>query len=63
MSVFGRNGKNQFRWNPAHGYHELEFAANWAEPENQAELVPGPEPDKIKIKKNFFSKNQIHQYA
>ena len=26
--------------------HELELAANWAEPENQAEHVP--DPDKIK---------------
>ena len=29
---------------------ELEFAANWAEPENQADLVPSPDPDqKIKF--------------
>ena len=34
----------------SHGEHELELAANRAEPENQAELVPGPEPDqKIKF--------------
>ena len=26
---------------------ELELAANWAEPVNQAELEPGPDPDKI----------------
>ena len=28
---------------------ELELAVNWAESENQAELVPGPDPDQ-KIK-------------
>ena len=31
-----------------HGEHELELAANRAESENQAELVPGPAPDKVK---------------
>ena len=31
------------------GEFELEFAANRAEPENQAGLVPGPDPDQ-KIK-------------
>ena len=36
------------------GEHELELAANWAEPENQAEPVPGPAPDKIKNFKFFF---------
>ena len=35
---------------------ELELAANRAEPENQAELVPGPDPDKIKIKDTFLPK-------
>ena len=35
---------------------ELELAANWAEPENQIELVPGPEPDKIKNFKITFYK-------
>ena len=28
--------------------HEFELAANWAEPENQAELVSGLDPGKIK---------------
>ena len=28
-----------------HGELELEFAANQAEPENQADLVPGPDPE------------------
>ena len=54
-----------------HGEHELELAANQAEPENQAGLVPGldPEPRKLeflepkKILKFFFSKNQIRNYA
>ena len=36
--------------------HELELAANWAEPENRAELVPGPAPDKIKKFKFYFQK-------
>ena len=36
--------------------HELELTANQAEPENQAELVPGPAPDKIKNFKIFFQK-------
>ena len=27
------------------GELELEFAANQAEPENQADLVPGPDPE------------------
>ena len=36
---------------------EHEFDANWAEPENQAWLVPGPDPDqKIQNFKSFFSK-------
>ena len=30
------------------------MAAKQAEPENQAELVPGPDPDKIKNFKIFF---------
>ena len=30
------------------GELELELAANQAVPENQAELVAGPDPDKIK---------------
>ena len=34
---------------------ELELAANRAEPENQAEAVPGPDHDKTK-KCNFFQK-------
>ena len=28
--------------------HELDHAKNQAEPENQAGLVPGPDPDQIK---------------
>ena len=43
-----------------HGEHELELAANRAEPENQAELILGPNPDKTKIK-FFFSKNHIRK--
>ena len=39
---------------------ELDYAKNQAEPENQAGLVPGPEPDP---EENFFSKNQIRHYA
>ena len=35
---------------------ELELAANWAEPENQAELVPGPDPDPKKNSNFFFKK-------
>ena len=35
--------------------HELDHAQNQAEPENQAELVPGPDPDQ-KIKIQFFFK-------
>ena len=35
---------------------ELELAAYWAEPENQAELVRGPDPDKMKNFKFFFQK-------
>ena len=35
--------------------HKLELAANRAEPENQAELVCGPDPDKIK-NFTFFQK-------
>ena len=45
------------------GQHELELAANWAEPENQAERVPGPDPEEIKNSKFFFSKNLIHLNA
>ena len=41
-----------------HGENELELSANRAEPKNQAELVPGPDPDKIKNFKFFFTKNQ-----
>ena len=36
------------------GKHELELAANQAEPENQAEDIPGPDPDKMKNFKIFF---------
>ena len=39
-----------------HGEHELELAANWAEPENRAQLVTGPAPDKMKNFKFFFQK-------
>ena len=39
-----------------HREHELELAANWAEPENRAELVPGPAPDKMKNFKFFSQK-------
>ena len=35
---------------------QLELAANWAEPENQAEFVPGPDPEKILNFKFFFQK-------
>ena len=35
---------------------ELDHAQNQAEPENQNELVPGPDPDKIKNFKNNFQK-------
>ena len=35
---------------------ELELAANQAEPENQAGLVPGPDPDQIKNFAIFFQK-------
>ena len=38
-----------------HGEHELELAANQAEHENLAELVPGPDHDK-KIKFQIFKK-------
>ena len=38
------------------GKHELELAANWAEPENQTELVPGPDHDKKINFKFFFQK-------
>ena len=42
---------------------ELKLAANRAEPENQAELVPGPDPDqKLKLQ-ILFSKIQIGHYA
>ena len=37
------------------GKLELELAANQAEPENQTELVPGPDHDK-KINFKFFFK-------
>ena len=36
---------------------ELELAANQAEPENQAEPVPGPDPDQKRKLQIFFSKN------
>ena len=36
---------------------ELELAANWAEPENQAGLVPGPDPDQKKNLNFFFKKS------
>ena len=35
---------------------ELDHAQNQAEPENQAWLVPGPDPDQIKNFKIFFQK-------
>ena len=35
---------------------ELELAANQAEPENQAGLVPGPDPDPKKILNFIFQK-------
>ena len=37
-------------------YHELELAVNQAEPENQAGLVPGPDPDQIKNFEIFSQK-------
>ena len=40
------------------GQHELVLAANRAEPENQAELVPGPDPDKKKLQ-NLFSTSKV----
>ena len=40
------------------GQHELELAATWAEPENQTELVTGPDRDKIKNFKFFFQKTK-----
>ena len=45
------------------GKIELEFAANRAKPENQAEFVPGRDPDKQKHFQNFYSINQIHHIA
>ena len=45
-----------------HIEHELELAANWAEPKNQAEFAPGPDPEP-KINLTFFKKNQIRNYA
>ena len=39
-----------------HREHGLELAENWAEPENQAGLVPGPDPEPKKILKFFFQK-------
>ena len=39
-----------------HGEHELDHAKNQAEPENQAGLVPGRNPDQIKNFKIFFQK-------
>ena len=39
-----------------YGEFELDHAQNQAEPENQAELVPGPDPDQIKNFKFFFQK-------
>ena len=38
------------------GELELELAENWAEPENQAGLVPGPDPEPKKISNFFFQK-------
>ena len=38
------------------GELELELAENWAEPENQAGLVPGPDPEPQKILNFFFQK-------
>ena len=38
------------------GEHELDHAQNQAEPENQAGLIPGPDPDPKKILKFFFQK-------
>ena len=35
---------------------EFELAANCAESENQAELVPGPDPDQKRNFKFFFQK-------
>ena len=39
-----------------HREHELELAANQAKPKNQAELVPGPDPDPKINFKFFFQK-------
>ena len=39
-----------------HIEHELELAANQAKPKNQAELVPGPDPDPKMNFKFFFQK-------
>ena len=39
-----------------HIEHELELAANQAKPKNQAELVPGPDPDPKINFKFFFQK-------
>ena len=39
-----------------HGEFELKLAANRNQPENQAELVPGPDPAEIKNFKFFFQK-------
>ena len=39
-----------------HGEHELELAANRAEPENQAGLVPGPDPNQKQNFKILFQK-------
>ena len=38
------------------GQLKRDHAQNQAEPENQAELVPGPDPGKIKNFKFFFKK-------
>ena len=38
------------------GELQLELDANRAEPENQAGLVPGPDPDQIKNFEIFFQK-------
>ena len=49
----------QVKWFPGqkkmNTSRELELAATWDEPENQAELVPCPDPDQ-KQNSNFFLK-------
>ena len=54
LEVNLNQGKFQAKKLNTHG--ELELAANQAEPENQAWLVPGPDPDQIKNFKFFFQK-------